>query len=219
PIWTELYAWAIQRRPIRRSFVIALVLGALGLALVVTRRDVPAPIAGHALAGDMLALLGGMALAGYLLIVRGTRASVVAYRVRIVEIVTRTYSWAFAALAIAALFWHESPPPLGDGVAWVGILAMALVSQLIGHTALNAALTDFSPSTVAMSTLLEPVAAAVLAALIFHESATPVTALGGLCILAAIGFAATQTPEVPPTTYADSFSGEGTSAPGVMKQR
>ncbi len=64
------------------------------------------------------------------------------------------------------------PPPRGAPTraatrrrtAWLGILAMALVSQLLGHTALNAALRDFTPSTIALTTLLEPVIAGLLAA-------------------------------------------------------
>jgi drug/metabolite transporter (DMT)-like permease len=55
---------------------------------------------------------------------------------------------------------------------------MALISQLLGHTSLNAALRDFAPSTVAMSTLLEPVFAAALAAAIFHETLSLTAALG-----------------------------------------
>jgi DME family drug/metabolite transporter len=64
---------------------------------------------------------------------------------------------------------------------------MAIFAQLIGHTMLNAALRDFTPSVVAMATLLEPVSAALLAALLFIEAVSPQTALGGLAILIAVG--------------------------------
>ena len=191
PLWTGLYDWLVLRRPIDARFGAALALAGAGLALVVTRHDVPAPIPGHALAGDVLALAGGAAIAIYLLIVRAVRESPEDGPVAIRSIVLRTYAWAALALGAAALLAGDRAPALDDRVAWFGILAMALVSQLVGHTALNAALREFSPSTVAMSTLLEPVAAALLAAAIFHESASPLMALGGLLILCAIGFAAT----------------------------
>ncbi|MDQ2859022.1 MAG: EamA family transporter, partial [Candidatus Eremiobacteraeota bacterium] len=63
----------------------------------------------------------------------------------------------------------------------------ALVSQSLGHTALNAALNDFSPSTIALTTLLEPAIAAILAAAIFHETLSAQMLFGGLLILAAVG--------------------------------
>ena len=66
-------------------------------------------------------------------------------------------------------------------------MAMALISQLLGHTALNAALRWFSPSAVAMTTLLEPVTAAVLALFIFGETLSPLAVAGGLLVLLAIG--------------------------------
>lgn len=84
---------------------------------------------------------------------------------------------------------------MGATTAWLGIFAMAFVSQMIGHTGLNAALRDFPSSTVAMSTLLEPVVAALLAVWIFHETASPLTAIGGVLILAAIGLASVAAPE------------------------
>jgi drug/metabolite transporter (DMT)-like permease len=78
-------------------------------------------------------------------------------------------------------------PPLHDGVAWGGIVAMALVSQLLGHTAMNAALRWFSPSVLAFTTVVEPVIAALLALAIFHESLAPPALLGGAVVLVAIG--------------------------------
>ncbi len=66
---------------------------------------------------------------------------------------------------------------------------MALVSQLFGHTAMNAAVRVVSPTFVGTMTLLEPVIAAVLAAWIFAERLGLATGLGALVILAAIGVA------------------------------
>jgi drug/metabolite transporter (DMT)-like permease len=190
PIWTGLYDAVVLRRPLERAFAAALLLAASGLALVVGGRDVPAPIEGHAIAGDALALLGGVAIGAYLLIVRAVRESTPGAPLAIRRIVLRTYAWGALAVGVGAIVGGEHAPPFSNGTAWFGILAMALVSQLIGHTALNAALRDFPPSTVAMSTLLEPVAAALLAAVIFYEAVSPRVAAGGVLILAAIGLAA-----------------------------
>jgi drug/metabolite transporter (DMT)-like permease len=64
---------------------------------------------------------------------------------------------------------------------------MALVSQLLGHTALNASLRWFTPSAVAMTSLMEPVTAAILALLLFGETLTPLAIGGGVLVLLAIG--------------------------------
>jgi drug/metabolite transporter (DMT)-like permease len=78
-------------------------------------------------------------------------------------------------------------PATAAVAAWGGILAMAIVSQLVGHTALNAALRDFSPKTIALTTLVEPVIAAAFAAAIFREALSPQTLAGGGLVLAAVG--------------------------------
>lgn len=187
PIWTALYDALVLHIPVRRTFLAALPLAAAGLALVGAQRSTPAPIPGHALAGDALALLGSLGIGVYLLIVRSAGARpATGQPVPTRQIVARTYAWAAAMLVPVALATGERPPPAGDTLAWFGIFAMALVSQLLGHTALNAALRDFTPSVVAMSTLLEPAFAALLAAAIFHETLSFEAAAGGVLILVAI---------------------------------
>ncbi len=56
----------------------------------------------------------------------------------------------------------------------------------LGHTALNAALRWFTPSAVALTTLFEPVIAAVLAFFAFGERLTPAALAGGVLLLLAI---------------------------------
>jgi drug/metabolite transporter (DMT)-like permease len=63
---------------------------------------------------------------------------------------------------------------------------MALISQLLGHTAINASLRWFSPSAVSFATLLEPVIAAVLAFGIFGEAVPRLAVVGAAILLASI---------------------------------
>jgi drug/metabolite transporter (DMT)-like permease len=187
PIWTALYDAFVLRARVGKALVAAIPLAAAGLLLVTTQRSAPAPVPGRALEGDLLALLGSLAIGVYLLIVRSAGARPASGApVSTRQIVARTYAWAALVLTLVAFATHEGPPAPSDTSAWLGILAMALISQLLGHTSLNAALRDFAPSTVAMSTLLEPVFAAALAAAIFHETLSLAAALGGVLILAAI---------------------------------
>ncbi len=182
PIWTSLYDSVVYKRRLSTVTWGAFAFGGAGLVLVVGFSRARPPIPGHDLLGSALALSGAIAIGAYFVLVREVRGS---YGTR--EIVTRTYSWAALALLVASVAAGQWPPPFSDARAWGGIVAMALISQLLGHTALNASLRWFSPSSVAMSSLLEPVAAAVLAFFIFGEALTPLALAGGALILLAIG--------------------------------
>lgn len=187
PIWTESYDAIVRRTLPTRAFLGALACAAIGVALIAFPRvATPAPIAGHAALGALLAVLGSVAIGAYLLIVRDAGRRSATERIATRAIVVRTFGWATLALTIAAVFAGEGPPSLHDASAWGGILAMALVSQLLGHTLLNAALGTFAPSVVALTTLLEPVIAALLAAAVFHEALTAVTLAGGILVLVAV---------------------------------
>lgn len=184
PIFTGIYEALARRRAPSASFIIALGCGAVGLVLVVASRNTPAPIAGHALLGAGLATLGAIAMALYLTLVRQMRSEL-----GTLPIVARTYAWAALVLVPVAALGHENPPPPAAQTAWLGIIAMALFSQLLGHTAMNFSLRWFTPTTVGFSTLLEPVIAAVLAALIFGEALGGATLLGAIFLFAAIALA------------------------------
>ncbi|GAC1348889.1 MAG: DMT family transporter [Vulcanimicrobiaceae bacterium] len=187
PVWTEAFDIVRERRGPSPAYGCALLCALGGVALIASERAASAPLPGHAFLGDGLALLGSVAIGAYLLVVRDAGAARDSTRVGTRQIVARTYGWSALALVVAATSFNERVPASTDAAAWAGILAMALLSQSLGHTALNAALRDFTPSTIALSTLLEPVIAALLAALLFGEVLTPKTVVGGTLVLVAVG--------------------------------
>ncbi|HZY99221.1 MAG TPA: DMT family transporter [Candidatus Baltobacteraceae bacterium] len=189
PIWTATYDAVVLHRPLTRRALAAFVTGALGVYAVVGFNRTVAPIPGHDVAGALLALAGGAAIAAYFILVREVRADLGTR-----TIVTHTYSWAAIALIVVAAAFRQPLPPVNDAVAWGGIAAMALISQLLGHTAMNASLRWFTPSAVAFSTLLEPVVAAVLALLIFSEAIAPVAIAGAVVLLASIAIVLKEEP-------------------------
>jgi drug/metabolite transporter (DMT)-like permease len=178
PVFTE--AWTILRTRVwRPAALTSIALAAGGTAIVAgipSRTETPLGIA--------LAVCGAIALAAYLLLVRASDA-----RYTTLAVVGRTYPVAALLLLAAALASHEPFPPAGSRAAWAGIAALALVSQLFGHTALNAAVRALSATFVATTTLLEPVIAAIAAAWIFNERPGPGTAAGAGVILLAIALA------------------------------
>jgi drug/metabolite transporter (DMT)-like permease len=181
PIWIALYDTIALKRPVPLPVALAFLAGGAGLVMVVGFNHGAPPQPGHALFGTALALGGAIAIGVYLILVREVRAALGTR-----AIVTRTYGWAAVALVAAAAIAHQPPPPLSATGAWAGILAMALISQLLGHTAINASLRWFSPSAVSFATVLEPVFAAVLALAIFHEALSPPAIAGAAILLAAI---------------------------------
>jgi len=178
PIWTELWNVVRQRR-FRADVALSLVLGLAGVAIVIG-----VPATGDAPLGILLALGGAIAIAAYLILVRGVDA-----RYTTLAVVGRTYPLAALVLVVAMLVTRDPIPAAGNASAWGGIVAMALVSQLFGHTALNAAVRQLSPTFVATVTLIEPVIAGVLAALIFGERLTAATFAGSAVIFVAIAIA------------------------------
>jgi len=188
PLWLA-FATAIRTRRLpSRALGIALAVAFAGVAIVVGVPTGVAPVPGHEALGEALALAGALAIGAYLELVRAT-GSRGTDALPTGDIVLRTYGWAALALVIGAGVLREPPPALGDGRAWLGVAGMAFISQLLGHTALARALRDFSPTTVAISTLLEPAIAAGLAALIFGETVGPWLALGAALLLAGIALA------------------------------
>ncbi len=192
PLWTSLYDAVVLKRNLPPAVWIAYTGGALGLWLVVGVAGSAPPVAGHQLLGAALALCGSLGIGAYFILVRTVRA-----KLGTTAIVTRTYGWAAIALVIGALAARQPPPAMHATAAWLGIIAMALISQLLGHTAMNASLRWFSPSAVAMATLLEPIFAALLAAAIFGERLTAQALAGGGVLLVAIAVVLIY--ESPPT--------------------
>jgi drug/metabolite transporter (DMT)-like permease len=178
PVWTELATVARRRRV--DPWAAASVAGALGGVAIV----VGAPDRTNTPLGIALALAGALAIAAYLLLVRASDA-----RYDTLAVTARTYAIAAAVLGVATVLARERLPAGDELRAWGGIVAMALVSQLFGHTALNSAVRVLSATFVSTMTLLEPVIAAVLAAWLFGERLGVTTGVGALVILAAIALA------------------------------
>jgi len=135
-----------------------------------------------ALAGDLLALGGALAVAGYVVIGRRVRRAVGVW-----SYVSVVYAVAAAALALVAL--GRGTPLVGFGARdWTVIGAMAAGPMLVGHTGMNYALKHLSASTVNVAALGEPVGASLIAWLVpaIHEVPSPSVAIGAVLVLAGI---------------------------------
>jgi drug/metabolite transporter (DMT)-like permease len=73
-----------------------------------------------------------------------------------------------------------------DVQGWVAIVAIALVSTVLAFVTFFAGLKRIGPTTASTLSTFEPIVAVALAAVVLGETITPVQALGGALILAAV---------------------------------
>lgn len=133
-----------------------------------------------ALIGDLLALAGGMLAAAYTLAGAKARATMT----------TSTYTtlcYGMTSIVLLAICLAFGVPVWGfDARGWLGILALALVSQVLGHSAFNHLVSSLGPLTVSTLILLEIPGAALLAAVFLGQNLPAGTALGLGIILAGL---------------------------------
>ncbi len=179
PVWVALAGFAGGRGVPARSTLLALVLALAGAAVV----SGGGQAAGAALRGDLLALAGGVAMAGYFMLSRAAQASM-----PFVTYLGTAYGVAAAALWLGVI---ASGVAAGgyDARTWWALAGMAAVSQLVGHGGYNWSLRHLSPFFVAVASVGEPVLASMLAWWILGEALDWRTGAGGALILAAIACA------------------------------
>jgi drug/metabolite transporter (DMT)-like permease len=134
------------------------------------------------LEGDFFALLGALFAGGYLMSGRkilDARSDWLAYS-------TVTYTTAALLLVAAALLAGEGIGGYSRGTYAVFIL-LAVVPQLIGHTAINRSLGQLPAIVVSLVILSEPVGATLLAAVLLDEQPTLLQLAGGLVVLLGVG--------------------------------
>ena len=174
PVWTALLAHRGGARiaPLAWVGIVTAVCG----AGVLTGADVHA--SGRALAGDLLAVVGGMSAAAYMVAGGEVR--------RHVSTATYTaccYATTAVLLLIVCVIGRQSLTGY-PGSAWLRLIAVTVGAQFLGHSLFNRVLRRLSPTTVSLALLFEVPGAALLAALFLHQS-PPATAVPGLLLLLA----------------------------------
>lgn len=183
PVWVAVIGWGVMgQRPTRHTWAAIGLTITGGAVIAAGGAGDPGAVLGYA-----LALIGAVAMAGYLLLAREAQR-VLPYR----PYVAVAFGTAAAVLWIAVLAsgtaWH------GFSARTWGILgALALISQLIGHGGYNWSLRHLQPAFVSVTLTGEPVLAAGLAWWLLGEPVTGRILLGGALVLGGIAVAARAT--------------------------
>ncbi|GLZ75255.1 hypothetical protein Afil01_00620 [Actinorhabdospora filicis] len=197
PLWTGLIAVLQGRRPPRTTWIG--VGAAVAGAALATGAGVT--VSATAVLGDVLALIGG--LAGAVYVMAGSRARE--------EMSTVTYTavvYSIAALGLLAVCLATGTPLWGYAAAgWLAIAAQTAGPQLLGHSLVNFALHRLDPTLVSLLLLLEVPGAAVLGAVWLGQT-PPVAAWPGIALLlAGVAVALAGQRAVRSTTPAHSPNG------------
>ena len=177
PIFVGVASHLLLRERLSRGLVVALCL-AVGGSAMIGLGDVEG--GAHRLWGDVLALMGAVAAAGYFLVGRQLRA-----RLSLLAYVFPVYSVAAVALMAVALL-SGSPLRPQVGQTWLWLILLAVGPQIVGHSSLNWALRYLSATFVSIATLGEPIGSTLLAWWLLGESPSPWALLGGALILTGI---------------------------------
>jgi drug/metabolite transporter (DMT)-like permease len=180
PIFVAIASYFLFQEKLSKQAILGIVISLIGAVLIGygNWRLGPSP-----LFGGILALLGALAVAGYLLIGRRLRRSI-----GLLSYVSLVYSSAAVFLVLSALAFGYRLVGYST-TTYVMLVLLAVVPQLIGHSSLNWSLRFLPATLVTIAVLGEPVAATALAFLILNEVPTSGEIGGGILILAGISIA------------------------------
>lgn len=189
PLFVGVISHFALKERLTRAVTVGMAIALIG-SIVIGLGDVG--VGTHRVAGDLLALAGALAGAGYLLIGRHlrTRLSLLAY----IFPVYGTAAVALMALALLSDVSLNGQPAL----TWLWLVLMAVFPQIVGHSSLNWALGHLPTAFVALALLAEPIGSTLLAWIVLHEPPAPSAIIGGLLILAGIEVATAKKLPVQP---------------------
>lgn len=196
PLWVALATVLVFRERLSRLTVIG-VLMTVGGSVLIALSDSGGGAGRNALFGDLLALLGAMAVSVYFLIGREMRRTMT-----LLPYIWLVYSSAAVVLLLIALV---ATVARGEGLAslvalppaaWALLLGLAIGPQLLGHTSFNWALRYLSATFVAVAILGEPIGSALLALVFFNEQFRGLQLIGFGVLLAGIVVAASAERQV-----------------------
>lgn len=177
PLFVAIASPLLLRERVEPHIWLAIAVASAG-ALIMAAEDIGEGLG--TLAGDLYATLGGMLAAAYLMVGRSVRPTT--SWLRYIGVV-----YPVGALGLFAVLLVSGDDLGGFSTkAWLMIGGLAIGPQLIGHSSINFALAYLSAVIVAMAILLEPVGTTALAAVLLDERPTVAEMVGSVIVLAGV---------------------------------
>ncbi len=145
------------------------------------------------LLGDLLAVIGAIAGAAYLMIGRHLRR-----KISLTPYIFLVFS-AAAFFLVIAMFIVVGAPSHYPGKVYGWLILLAVIPQLLGHSIFNWSLKYLPTGIVSLNLLGEPIGSTILAYLFLNEKPPAVKIIGAILILAGIGLASFY--QKPQTSY------------------
>jgi drug/metabolite transporter (DMT)-like permease len=176
-VWAAVGGRLVFGERIAGAAVAGIVLALAGAVLI---SGFDFAVSTRAFLGDLLALLGAVTAAGYLLTGRRLRQ----------RLSLPTYAGAVygvcAVLLLVAMLVVGTPVAGYEPRVWLLFALMAAGPQILGHTVFNYLLREVDATVVAVAIMGEPVGASLLALALFGEVPPVSAVVGGVLILAGI---------------------------------
>ncbi len=195
PLWVALLAPVFLGEKTPRLAIIGMIVALLG-GVIIAGSDVcswmPGGITCHFqdilsgsqnLLGDLLAILGAISGAAYLMIGRHLRR-----KISLPPYIFLVFS-ASALFLVIAMFFMAGAPPVYPARVYGWLILLAVVPQLLGHSIFNWSLKYLPAGYVSANLLGEPIGSTILAYIFLNEKPSAVKIIGAILILAGIGLA------------------------------
>jgi drug/metabolite transporter (DMT)-like permease len=169
-----IYGFIVARMWPTRMQALALTLAAVGAALLMGRS---ASLSPRHLTGDLFCLLAGVLYAIYFILMARARERLSPLPALALSSLASVPPLFVLALALGEPVWPGN---------WWPLLAMAVVSQLIGQGCLIYALGHLTPLVVGIALLIQPAVAAALGWAIFDERLAAADAVGAVLVALAL---------------------------------
>jgi drug/metabolite transporter (DMT)-like permease len=185
-------AWALVRGERFGPVVLVGLVVAFAGVLVVSGVDLT--LSRRALVGDLLALVGAVGGAAYIVLGARVRQAI------------STTTYTFTCYGSCALLLLVASVVSGQRLAgypasqWALLLTVTLTSHLLGHSVFNHLLATTSPMFVSLALLLEVPGASLLAAVILGQVPPPAAVVGLLVVLTGMALVVIGSTETNATT-------------------
>ncbi|MDI4646055.1 DMT family transporter [Cohnella hashimotonis] len=177
PVFVMIGAYFLFGDRLSRKALAGLVAALIGIAIVGAGDS---SLSGDALKGDLLSLLGTVAVAVNMLLAK-----------RILERVP-SFLYSLVVFAVTAFCFYLYNVGTGADMAgypsreWLVFAGLAIVPTVFGHLIFNWLLHYVKPATISMSVLAEPVGASILGLILFGEAIGNWQLIGGAFVIAGL---------------------------------